>query len=175
MDVFLEECSAYDSVRMDRIVTGWESMFRQCIRPGHRVVLKPNWLSHSHKYKDQEWESVITNPVLITAVLKVVLRCLEGRGKVIITDSPQTQSSWQKIMARMKPGVWLDMGTREGVKVEVMDLRDDEWTTKGDVIVKREKLPGDPLGSTECDLNGFSEFVTHQPSRKRGYFGATTI
>jgi hypothetical protein len=52
-----------------------------------------------------------------------------------------------------------------------MDLREDEWRTKGDVIVARKKLPGDPLGSTECDLNGCSEFVTHH-ARGKGYFGA---
>ena len=74
-------------------------------------------------------------------------------------------------MAGMQPELWIEMGRQEGIQVEVMDLRDDEWTTKGDVIVDRKKLLGDPLGSTECDLNGFSEFCAHQPSSK-GYFGA---
>lgn len=171
MKVFVERCAGYEPSSVDEVINRWDAIFANCIRPGQSVVIKPNWISHSHKYNENEWESVITHPSVTTAVLKIVLRHLKGNGKVVITDAPQTQCSWDRIMARMKPWVWADMGNREGVKVEVMDLRDDEWTTKGDVIVARKKLPGDPLGSTECDLNGFSEFVTHQPGRK-GYFGA---
>ena len=37
--------------------------------------------------------------------------------------------------------------------------------------VDRRKLAGDPLGSTECDLQSKSEFVDHRPS-VRGYYGA---
>jgi uncharacterized protein (DUF362 family) len=171
MDVFVENCSAYDLVRIDEILSRWESIFRERIHPGQMIVLKPNWLSHSHKYDENEWESIITNPAVITAVLKMVLKCLGGAGKVVITDGPQTQSSWKKIMARMTPERWIEMGANSGVEIELLDLRDDEWTTKGDVIVKRDKLAGDPLGSTECDLNRHSEFVTHRAG-KRGYFGA---
>ena len=171
MDVFLERCASYDGRRIDKILSDWEPLFRNRIYSGQTVVLKPNWLSHSHKYDENEWEAVITHPAVITSILKKVLQCLEGHGKVIITDAPQTQSSWKKIMARMTPEVWMEMGAKSGVEIELLDLRDDEWTTKGDVIIKREKLVGDPLGSTECDLNEFSEFVTHSPSKK-GYYGA---
>jgi hypothetical protein len=89
----------------------------------------------------------------------------------VITDGPQTQSSWQEIMARMTPSVWIEMGRSSGVSVEILDLRDHEWKTHRDVIVSRRQLPGDPLGSTACDLGSFSEFVNHNVG-PRGYFGA---
>jgi Domain of unknown function (DUF362) len=71
----------------------------------------------------------------------------------------------------MTPELWVEMGMRAGTQVDILDLRDDEWRTEHDVIVSRTKLPGDPRGSTECDLTQFSEFVDHRPSAA-GYFGA---
>ncbi len=135
------------------------------------VILKPNWLAHSHKYKKNEWQSVVTHPAIITSVLKIVLEQLNGKGKVIITDGPQTDSSWEKIMRIMQPQRWVEIGEKAGVEVQILDLREDEWQSKGDVVVSRKKLPGDPFGSTESDLNTYSEFVNHQPSQK-GYYGA---
>lgn len=119
--------------------------------------------------------SVITHPTVITSVLELVLNCLRGDGAVIITDGPQTDSSWDGIMSRMTPDVWEIMGRRAGVSVTVLDLRDHEWITargsKEGGIVERRELPGDPRGSTVCDLGLMSEFVDHQPSR-HGYYGA---
>ncbi len=171
MDVLVERCQQYDPSLIEAIMTRWEPLFSARIRPGHSVVIKPNWISSSHKYDESQWEAVITHPTVITAVLRVVLKCLGGRGKVVIADAPQTQASWSKIMARMTPDLWVDLGARAGVEVTILDLRDDEWVTSNDVIVRRRALPGDPLGSTECDLGDFSEFVCHRPG-PRGYFGA---
>jgi uncharacterized protein (DUF362 family) len=149
----------------------WDGVFAGNIRPGCCVVIKPNWIAPGHKYNPQEWQSVITNPAVITGVLQSVLKHLAGSGRVVITDGPQTQSSWEAIMERMSPALWVDMGRKTGVQVDILDLRQDEWRTHRDVIVSRRKLAGDPLGSTECDLGKFSEFVSHRPGPK-GYFGA---
>jgi len=171
VNVFVERCGSYRDAAIDRVLAGWEQLFAAQIRPGNSVLLKPNWIAPSHKYDTSQWEAVITHPAVITAVLRVVLRCLNGRGRVVIADGPQTQSSWAEIMSRMTPGLWLEMGARAGVEVTILDLRDHEWVTRNDVIVQRRRLAGDPLGSTECDLAGGSEFVDHRPGPK-GYFGA---
>ncbi len=170
MEVFLKKINRYDREGILRTLREWATLFER-IHPGNTVVLKPNWLAHSHKYNPQEWESVITHPTVITAVLDRVLEQLDGKGKVIITDGPQTDSSWDKIMERMTPGLWVEMGKKAGVEVEILDLREDEWVNVGDVTVERRKLPGDPKGSTEVDLGGASEFINHKPSPK-GYYGA---
>ncbi len=171
MNVLVEASSTYHPESLDTVLGGWDHLFGDNIRPGNLVVVKPNWIAPGNKYKPEEWEAVITHPALITAVLRMVLKHLRGEGRVVITDGPQTQSSWEAIMARMTPELWKDMGRRAGVAVDILDLREDEWQTQRDVIVARKKLPGDPLGSTECDLHRFSEFVSHRPG-PRGYFGA---
>ncbi|MBI2895803.1 MAG: DUF362 domain-containing protein [Deltaproteobacteria bacterium] len=171
MRVFVERCSGYEEERLDRALEPWTDLFRERIAKGNTVAVKPNWLAHCHKFDPGEWESVITHPNLITAVLKIVLGALGGSGRVVIADAPQTNSDFEKIMERMRPERWVRMGREAGVEVSVLDLRDHAWTTEGDVLTSRRNLPGDPMGSTVCDLAESSEFSGHSPS-KRGYFGA---
>src|SRR5688572_27823935 len=117
MKVFIENYPRYNPVMLDSILDTWASLFTQTIMPGQLVVIKPNWISHAHKYDNSEWEAVITHPAVITAVLKVVLKQLGGSGRVVITDGPQTQSSWQKLMERMTPDLWIAMGKQAGVEI----------------------------------------------------------
>jgi hypothetical protein len=46
-----------------------------------------------------------------------------------------------------------------GVKIDLVDLRPEEWHAVDGVTVSTRKLPGDPLGSTQVRLDGDSEFV----------------
>ena len=169
--VFVERCARYDAAEIEARLRQWESMFSERIRPGQLVVIKPNWIAARHKYRPDEWTSVITHPSIVTAVLKLTLEHLRGRGRVVITDGPQTDSSWANIMAHMTPRLWIEMGAQHGVPVEVLDLRDSEWTVKGGVNVRRTRLQGDPRGSTHCDLREASEFAD-QTVGHRGYYGA---
>lgn len=171
MNVWIERCSSYRAEDVGKALEVWRTLFARHIQPGARVLLKPNWIAPSHKHRPEEWESVITHPVVITAVLEMVLDCLDGNGAVVIADAPQTDSSWQAIMGRMLPQYWVELGRKRSVPVSVVDLRDHEWDTRGDVNVGRRSLPGDPAGSTICDLKEVSEFVGHRPSA-HGYYGA---
>lgn len=171
MRIAVQRCGSYDANELASALELFRPLFEETITGGDRVVLKPNWLAHRHKYRPDEWRSVITAPEVITGVLNIVLDCLGRRGQVVITDGPQTDSSWEAILRRMEPARWIEAGRKRGVEVSVLDLRDHEWTTRGDVNISRRSLPGDPLGSTCADLGNFSEFVTHSPSA-RGYYGA---
>src|SRR5579872_3279814 len=118
--VLIEPCREYEQDQVDRALATWDGLFADTVRPGDRVVLKPNWLAHSHKYKPHEWQSVITHPTIITGVLRMALRHLRGSGRIVIADSPQTDSSWRKIMDRMCPERWVRMGEQAGVDVTVL-------------------------------------------------------
>ena len=171
MKVHVEPCKEYDAAAIDAALERCAAVFDSTIRKGDRVVLKPNWIAQSHKYEPDVWECVITHPALITGVLRRVLHALDGEGRVVITDGPQTDTSWDALMRRMEPEKWIRMGHEAGIEVSIVDLREDAWETRGDVNVKRMKLPGDPAGSTVCDLGAQSEFDGHQPTQK-GYYGA---
>ena len=168
-DVFVFNIPDYNSSEIYDVLP--EEVF-SLIVPGNTIVLKPNWIRESHISRPEEWEQVITHPVVITAVLKKVLDKLKGQGKISIVDSPETASSFEKILSHYPVSLWKSMTDEAGIALDIIDLREDEWISDANVIIKRKKLPGDPLGSTQVNLlNDASEFFTHSPSKK-GYFGA---
>jgi uncharacterized protein (DUF362 family) len=133
------------------------------IRKGERVVLKPNWIKEHDERKPGpgEWEHVITHPSVIEAVARWAASKLDGSGTVVICDAPQTDSSFSKIREYCQ----LDQMAQRcradfpGVNVEILDLRPEEWHAVDGVTVSKTRLPGDPLGSTQVNLNDDSEFV----------------
>lgn len=167
--VYINKIEEYNVDAIYRILP--DSLFA-VIKKADTVVLKPNWVKEAHLSKPEDWEYVITHPDIITAVLRKVLEKLGPSGKVIITDGPQTDSSFEKILAHYPVNEWNFMAKSKGVDLQIIDLREDEWINEGDVTVSRKKLVGDPKGSTEVNLvSDLSEFHNHVKS-KRGYYGA---
>ena len=169
--VYVKSCRCYNSNEISYCLQEVFDIFKSCIRPNDLVCLKPNWLAEHHKYLHDEWQSVITHPSIITSVLGIVLELLSTKGKVIIVDAPQTDSNWNRIMQKMDVDIWKSMAHKAGVSLSIIDLRDEEWKSIGDVIVSKKKLPGDPLDSVTFNLGEESEFFNHIPS-KEGYYGA---
>jgi hypothetical protein len=101
-----------------------------------------------------------------------VLDRLDGTGKVIVTDGPQTDASFRKLISRYPLDLWQQLADGRGVGLEVIDLRDYEWITHNGNVIERNRLPGDPRGSTEVNIYGEkSEFWGHRKS-ERGYYAA---
>lgn len=132
------------------------------VRPGDRVVLKPNWVKeHDERHPGpNQWEHVVTHPAVIEAVIRWVAPRLGGRGSVIICDAPQTDSSFAKLREYCRLDEVIDRCRREfpGPKIELLDLRPEEWHAVDGVTVAKTTLPGDPLGSTHVRINEASEF-----------------
>jgi len=119
----------------------------------------------------REWRSVITDPALIEEVCLYVCDKLRGKGRVTICDAPQTDSSFEKIMA--VSGL-LEIArrcqSRTGTKVEVVDLRSEEWVNEKGVIVSRRQLNGDPEGNIAFNLARESLFYGYRGEGR--YYGA---
>ncbi len=139
------------------------------IHSGEWVVLKPNLVKESKETDPNEWESVITSPALIRAVAERVCEQLGNTGRLSICDAPQTDSSFSKIARLLGlPELAAELHARYGTIVEIIDLRNEEWTNEGGVIVKREKLTGDPNGTVAFNLGSDSLFYKH-PGEGRFY------
>lgn len=134
------------------------------IHPGDVVLIKPNLIRESHLIRQEEWTQVITHGSVIRAILDFVFISLKGEGKVIIADGPQTDSNFEKIVARTGLSEIVEFYTSQGLDIELLDLRRDRWLTKDGIITKREKLPGDPQGYTKIELGHRSEFSTYELS-----------
>ena len=129
------------------------------IQPGDSVVLKPNLIRESHLERTDEWQQVITHGAVIRAVAELAADALQGSGRIVIADGPQTDSDYDLISARLGLQTIVEDLRRGGITVEAYDLRRDRWFQKGDVIYKRVRLPGDPEGYTTVELGAASEFA----------------
>lgn len=142
------------------------------IKQSDKVILKPNWVRHSHLSKIGDWDYVITHPAVLTAVFLKVLDKMGPGGEIIICDAPETDTDFQKLLSYYPIDLWIEKAKEKKIPFSIIDLRDDEWEKNDGVIVKRRKLPGDPKGSVEANLLGDnSEFFEHHKS-ERGYYGA---
>jgi uncharacterized protein (DUF362 family) len=141
------------------------------IHSGDWVVIKPNFVKESKENDNKEWKSVITSPEIIELVCNDVCQKLKGNGKVTICDAPQTDSSFSKIAQKI--GLY-DISERcsrkYGIPVEILDLRNEEWTNQDGVIAERHMLSGDPNGSIAFDLKKNSLFYGYRGEGR--YYGA---
>ena len=137
------------------------------VQPGERVVLKPNWVKEHDERRagPGQWEHVVTHPAVIEAVVRWVAPMA---GSIVICDAPQTDSSFAHIREYCRLPDMLARCRRDfpALKIDLLDLRPEEWQAIDGVTVSKTKLPGDPLGSTHVRLNGASEFVGYSGQGK---------
>jgi uncharacterized protein (DUF362 family) len=142
----------------------------ELIRPGQTVLLKPNLVQEDHPTDPEGWKYVITHGSFISSVAYYVVRALEGRGRILIADAPQTDSSFAKICQRLSLHEIATHYRRRALEFEILDLRKEEWENVDEVIVARRAISGDPAGYACFDLADMSEFKGHNGSGR--YYGA---
>src|SRR4051812_36140274 len=101
------------------------------VRPGDRVVLKPNWVKeHDERHPGPDcWEHVVTHPAVIEAVVRWTAAKLAGRGSISICDAPQTDSSFSTLSqyCQLDKMVARCLAEFPGVNIALLDLRPEEW------------------------------------------------
>ena len=140
------------------------------IRPGETVVLKPNLVKEAHPRDPDGWQYVMTHGSVIRVVADYVFKAVGPSGRVIVADAPQTDSSFVEISRVLGLDTIEAFYRGRGLHLEVLDLRNEEWTSRGGVIVHRRPLVGDPRGGVAFDLADDSEFVGHRGEGR--YYGA---
>jgi uncharacterized protein (DUF362 family) len=136
------------------------------------VVVKPNWIQESHDKNADEWESLITHPVIIEIVVEELTANMGGTGSIIVCDAPQSNARFAKIIDRGDFGVRLDRLRQRfpQLSLSVLDLRREIFVIRNEVIVDRFANIPDPLGYTQLDLGVDSLFFQHRGEGH--YYGA---
>lgn len=143
---------------------------RSIVRPGDRVLVKPNLIFETNQAAPGRWEEVVTHPSVIRAVTDYVLAALDGRGEVWIADGPQTDADFDLVAERTGLRAVVGFYRELGLPVKLLDLRRELWITRGDVIRERRPLPGDPRGTVQVDLGSRSAFRDYRGSGR--FYGA---
>ncbi len=88
----------------------------------------------------------------------------------MVADAPQTDSSFRRMVELLELERVRDFYASRGLRLELVDLRKEEWEQAEEVIVQRRKLAGDPNGYLAFDLGSRSEFHGHHGEGR--YYGA---
>jgi uncharacterized protein (DUF362 family) len=148
-------------VDLARTQAGYD-IFEQVIRPGDRVVIKPNLVRDWHPGGMDLWP-VVTHPAIIRAVVDNTYRALRGEGEIIIADAPMGDTNFANLLQvtglpRIADYYWREHRFEIGLR----DLRDCQEVTAlrpgGYRQGVRRSLAGDPQGYCEVDLGPQSAF-----------------
>ncbi len=127
------------------------------IRPGDRVVLKPNFVQHVN-YSEKDYNSVVVHGSVIRAVLDYAWKALKGEGTLVVADAPLWDADFNEIVRRIGLDKVIDFYSSKGIKVELMDLRRMTVVQENGLVVKRQYRGGEERKYRIIDLNGISAF-----------------
>lgn len=141
------------------------------IKPGDRVLVKPNLIWHRHRLHENQWQQVITHGSLVRCVIDYVLIALHNQGEIWVADGPQQDAHWDAIVQQTGLATvcrfYKDVTK---VKVALIDLREEYMESRDGVIFRRTPLTGDPLGSVVINLDAHSRFNGFKGEGR--YYGA---
>lgn len=125
-------------------VTDPQHPLRDLIRPGDRVLIKPNWVLHRNQ-APFGMDCLVTHPKLIRVVLQEVLDARPSR--VVIGDAPIQGCVWDELVHPEWAQSLQDLGRQHGIPVEVKDFRR---------TVARQ---GDLIHGAETDRKAWDQYV----------------
>lgn len=99
------------------------------IKPGQRVVLKPNLVMHRNGSADpNDLESLITHPSIIRCVADYCIIALKGKGCIIVGDSPVKDCDFAKLMncGNFERIVNFYEKNAESIQIDFVDFRGPE-------------------------------------------------
>lgn len=145
------------------------------VRPGGRVIIKPNMVRDWHDEDPSLDPLLTTHGSVIRAVLDYSVIALGGSGHIIIADSCQNDADHSRLVRLQGIDRLISfINSRTGIHVEIRDLRPERVDKVEGLIVKRHDLPGDPEGYTEVDLGENSAFSDLDADTLSLVYGAET-
>ena len=147
--------------RLARDKTGCD-LFADTIKPGDRVVIKPNLVRDWHPEGDDLY-AVITHPAVIRAVVDEVYRALKGEGQIIIADAPMADTDFAHLLAVTELQRIVDYYWREHrFEIGLRDVRKYRYRYQpapgGYGYEVRSSLPGDIAGYCQVDMGRESSY-----------------
>jgi len=157
----------YDSIRkmlfmleMDKENYGkkiWNPL-GDLIKPQDSVLIKPNMVEH-YNAASFNTDALLTNGLIIRAILDYVYIALKGVGTIIIGDAPLQTGDFEKtikILGLDKITEFYNKNT--SIKINLIDFRKEISQKNKLGFLTKKTNSGDPLGYTVINLKNDSEF-----------------
>jgi uncharacterized protein (DUF362 family) len=101
-----------------------QNPFREWLRPGGRVVIKPNWVLH-HNPNENGLDALVTHTSLIKYIIDLLAVPLQGNGSIIIGDAPLQSCDFSSLMrqSRIEEVVEEARKRYRGLDIQIQDWR----------------------------------------------------
>jgi uncharacterized protein (DUF362 family) len=129
----------------------------EVIRLGDRVVVKPNWVLHTH-FSDLAYESVVTHSAVVRAVTDYAVRAAGPDGAVVIADAPLRDTDFAELVRRTRIDEVVAHYRAHGCRVELADLRFLSVVQRDGFVVQRNYNPERLQQSRVVDVGAASAF-----------------
>ena len=126
---------------------GWNPL-GEIIRPGDRVLVKPN-LVHHGLGANEDTVALLTHGSVVRALLDFVIYALKGQGEITVGDAPIQSGNFDRIVERNGLQAIIDyLAPRAGVPVRLVDFRQEcvSPSKVGGFITCRKELAGEASG-----------------------------
>lgn len=127
--------------------------FRDLLKKGQHVVLKPNFVKGKHYLGEIGVVSMITHASLMRPIIDYALLSTDGDCKITICDVPLQSSSWKHIVKWSGTTDLVNFYKNKGIEVNLVDLRREISELNEQLVIhKREYKDRDPEGYAAVDL-----------------------
>jgi uncharacterized protein (DUF362 family) len=129
----------YDSVRNvlhdlqldpDKFGTSDWNPFKEFIRPGDKVVIKPNLVIDA-----DHQEAVTTHASVIRPIVDYAWKALHGEGLIVICDAPMVEADFERIILQNGLKDMVRILKDRGYKITLEDLRARKTSKINDVVI----------------------------------------
>ena len=99
--------------------------FSDFIKPGDKVVIKPNLVLHKNLSGDSE-DCMVTNFSVIRPVIDYTLKALNGTGELIVGDAPVQNCDFGKVIELFGLRKAIEEYNKAGYKIKLLDFRKNQ-------------------------------------------------
>ena len=128
-------------MRLDKQNIGKENWnpFKDFIKKGDKVVIKPNLVFHVNKSKDGTTDSLVTNFSIIRPIIDYTILALGGTGSIIVGDAPVQECIFDEVIKLngLKDGI--DIYLKNGYNIQLLDFRKNQNENAKCKIVSLDK------------------------------------
>jgi uncharacterized protein (DUF362 family) len=141
----------------------------EIIRPGDRVVVKPNYVLHTH-FSDRTYDCVVTHSSVLRAVIDYALKAVGSKGTVTVADAPLKDADFEEIVRRCQLTDVLSFCQKQGYDIDLLDMRYLKVVQQHGLVVSRYYNPEQLATSRVVNLSKASAFheIEHLMSRVAG-------
>ena len=141
--------------------------FKEIVRPGDKVVVKPNLVIDA-----ENQDAVTSHASVIRPVVDYIWKALRGVGSIIICDAPMVEANFDEIVSRNGLKEMVEILDARGYKIRLEDIRSRKTRKINDVVVDEFIDPEKKKNAVVVDLKETSYLDEDVVRQRRLSYGA---